>query len=58
MLYSDKEVAEKVAEICERAADRLSEWESTFIDSLYGQEHFSNKQKEIIDRIHTQKVRQ
>ena len=58
MLHSKNECKEMVDEICERGADRLTEWESNFIDSLYGHEDFTNKQKEIIDRIYTQRVRQ
>jgi hypothetical protein len=56
MIKSDKECVEMLDEICERASDILTEWESNFVDSLYGQTGFSYKQKEIIDRIHEEKV--
>lgn len=46
-----------IDEICKRGADRLTEWEANFIDSLYGHTHFTPKQKEIIDRIHEQRLR-
>lgn len=56
MIHSDRECEEMIEDICERAADKLTEWESGFIDSLYGHKHFTSKQKEVIDRIHSRNI--
>ena len=45
-----------IKNICERAADKLTKWESDFIDNIYDHTSFTPKQAEIIDRIHTEKV--
>ncbi len=59
MMYkSMRECAEMIDEIEERGRD-LSEWEEQFIDSLSSSasRHLSNKQRETIDRIHSEKVK-
>lgn len=56
MLRSNAECAKCVEEICKRAAPKLTEWESNFIDKLFGQTTFSYKQREVIDKIYRQRV--
>ena len=56
MVHSSKECHDMIKTICERAADKLTKWESDFIDNIYDHTSFTPKQAEIIDRIHTEKV--
>ncbi len=42
----------KVVEIVEVASDVLTEWECTFIEDQQWRQHFSYKQKSVIDRIY------
>lgn len=56
MICSDRESEVMVELICERAADKLTEWESNFIDGLFGQTAFSYKQREVIYKIYRARV--
>lgn len=56
MIKSQSECRDMIEDIEERGSD-LSEWEEQFIDSVSRQEKLTFKQREIIDRIHTEKVK-
>lgn len=56
MIKSQREASEQITDIEERG-NGLSDWEDQFIDSVSRQEKLTFKQREIIDRIHTEKVK-
>ena len=57
MINSQRESREMIDDIEERGAG-LSDWEQKFIDSVSRQNaDLSVKQREIIDRIHTESLR-
>ena len=56
MIKSTRECLQMIDEI-EEHADDLTEWEQQFIGSVGRQEKLSYKQREIIDRIHREKVK-
>ncbi len=56
MIKSTRECLQMIEDI-EEHADDLTEWEQQFIDSVCRQEKLSYKQREIIDRIHREKVK-
>ncbi len=56
MIGSQREAIEQITDIEERAQE-LTDWESQFIDSVSRQEKLTFKQREIISRIHSEKVR-
>lgn len=56
MYKSMRECEEMLTEIEERGID-LTSWETEFIDGLCRFDSYTPKQREIIDRIHTDRVR-
>lgn len=56
MYKSMRECADMIEEIEDRGVG-LTDWEDQFIDSVSDKETLSPKQREIIDRIHEEKVR-
>ncbi len=55
MINSEQESRVMIEEIEDRA-EGLSDWEEQFVDSLGRVDKLSVKQREIIDRIHEQRV--
>jgi hypothetical protein len=52
-----RECVEMLGEIIERGVG-LTDWETNFIDDVADKDTLSSKQREIIDRIHDEKVQQ
>lgn len=55
MYKSMSECASMIEDIEERGRG-LTDWEEKFIDDVGGKEKLTPKQREIIDRIHSEKV--
>lgn len=55
MINSQRESFEMISDIEERGL-YLTDWEEHFIDSVSNQDKLTVKQREIIDRIHSEKV--
>ena len=56
MIKSQREARDQITDI-ELRGTGLSDQEENFIDSVSNQEKLSFKQREIIDRVHTEKVK-